>query len=201
MSDLVCGVRRQGKSTWALYRAIETGRSVAIYDPYAQFRGQQFRETSDLDNFREFLDCGDSDFIVYRPLDSPYEEFEGFIREFESREATVLVDEVSELKRGGFLHPSLSRFQRNHNPDYQTIIQTTHSPVDVGKICRNLATDWFIFRLYRLDDLEWIAKEFSPELAGAVTKLDRHHLAHWSEDRHSFELILDPGTWYRDLGH
>lgn len=202
----VCGKREQGKSTLALAMAEELSPRAVIWDPRLQF--EVGVTTSDYREFRELLDEEKPRFIVYQPLSiDDDEEFPPIANEIFERgrysvpasQFTFLVDEAQDLAQSGESLRALSRLARKTKRDTVALIFTYHRPMDVRPIFRALPTDFYVFRQTLDDDLDWLRRNISPEVAERTRTLPDHHFIHAKVDQDQWRIIDTPEVWFVEM--
>jgi hypothetical protein len=198
MNVLIFGVRGDGKSTLAFYLAEKTGRAIAIYDVSHRFRAwpESIARTPE-----EFEDLSERlRLVVYQPQEDAFKEFGEFSEILWDRELTLILDEASELQEPQSRHDWLHKWIRMHPLETTDVIQTLHAPADAWARCRSLANDWYVFRMWRPNDLKAIAEHCGDETALEVTKLEKHFYIHFDVAERRMEKSGDPKVWFRKIG-
>ena len=199
---LVFGRRGQGKTTLALWLALQNPGGVAIYDINAQIRCFPRQTTHDLGIFANWVDASDFRCLVFRPSRDVWGEFEGFAEIlWRKRGFTLLVDEASQLQTSAGAHTWLDRFVRMAPRDDVAIIQTMHRPRDSATLCRSLATDWFVFFTTLGHDLTVIEEHCGEDHVATVQGLGEasHRVFHWDDAHGRAEVLNDPQRWFMRL--
>ncbi|HEV2498614.1 MAG TPA: hypothetical protein VGY31_03425 [Terriglobia bacterium] len=198
MNALVFGRRQQGKSTLAFVLAEEKEIPIAIFDINGQFCAWPEEVVSEVNDFAARLE--ESDLVIYRAEESPWEEFEAVADELWVRgEYVLLVDEASQVQSPGHAHPKLDRIVRMADAKNVHLIQTMHRPSDAAMICRSLATDWYIFRTNQETDLKVIAERCGPDVAAVAAELAPHEYVHWDDSAGIYWISKDPVSWFRNI--
>jgi hypothetical protein len=203
-SDLVFGRREYGKSTLAMHLALQSGRSVFVFDPACGFTAWPDSTASDPSSLSELLYADPeirSPIIIYQPEGNDLSaEFEA-MAELLKRKAdyALIVDEAHWVQNPQWATPALQEFVRKPNRYDCYLIQTTHAPSDTWAKARSLATDWYMFKLSRAADLDAVERECGPEVREQVRQLQGHTYLHYRIDKQSYELVDNPSSWYLDL--
>jgi hypothetical protein len=203
-SDLVFGRREYGKSTLAMHLALQSGRSVFVFDPACGFTAWPESTATDYAALSELLYADPEErprVIIYQPDSSDLSaEFET-MAELLKRKAdyALIVDEAHWVQNPQWATPALQEFVRKPNRYDCYLIQTTHAPSDTWAKARSLATDWYMFKLSRAADLDAVERECGPEVREQVRQLQGHTYLHYRIDKQSYELVDNPSSWYVNL--
>ena len=203
-SDLVFGRREYGKSTLAMYLALNSGRSVFVFDPACGFNAWPESTATDHQALIELL-YADPEMrprvIVYQPEGGDLNaDFEAMV-ELLKRKAdyALIVDEAHWMQNPQWATPGLQELVRKPNRYDCYLIQTTHAPSDTWAKARSLATDWYIFKLSRAADLDAVERECGTEVRELVKQLQGHTYLHYAIDKQDYELVDNPAAWYVNL--
>jgi hypothetical protein len=200
---LVFGISQSGKSTFALWLALEYGKQVVIWDANEVFLSVVKEPVSNLDDLQDALNA-EEPVIVYDAsgfADKPG-EFEAFAMLLEQYDGlTLLIDESGDIQRASGPNHGLDRLLRRAGRRGNDIIETTHRPTDIATLNRNLTTDVYLFFMWNKKGLKNISDEFGDNVAEAEADLPPDGYAFIQLDPHTgrFEVVDEPQEWYIDL--
>ena len=200
---LEIGVSQTGKSTHALYQALQTGKQAVIWDANEVFIDiveAPVYTPADL----EAALRDEEPVIVYDATGVDYEErfeaFKQFAAVLEGYDGhTLLVDEAGDVQRASSPNPGLDRLYRRAGRRGNDVIETTHRPSQIATLNRTLTTDVYLFAVTRGADVKILANEFSEEVAEAAAGLPDYVYIHWHARDGAWEKVDDPETWYIPL--
>jgi hypothetical protein len=199
--SLVFGVSQTGKSTFALYRALTTGKQVVIWDANEVFIDIVKSPVYTPNDLDDALRKGEP-VIVYDATgveDRP-EEFEKVAEVLEQYDGhTLLVDEAGDVQRATSPNSGLDRLYRRSGRRGNDIIETTHKATDIATLNRSLTTDVYLFAVSNRKAQKALADEFSEEAAAAAAELPDYVYVHYHPRTMQFEVIDDPDVWYVNL--
>lgn len=211
MRAVIIGVRQQGKSTFALHLAQQHADGVLIFDPNHQFR--RFPSATTTDELAEFVEQAEGkSVIVFVPgvitIKEDFEIFGSWVRENLRGNYALVLDEADELQGRMQMEPQLQWFIRRaptgrdgHNNVH--LFQTTHSPQDIYTRARNLVTDFYIFRMQGVAEVEAIRQQCGDEVAEISRNLPEFHIVHcWTDPGGLLknEVLTSPADWYIEIG-
>lgn len=198
---LEIGVSQTGKSTHALYQALQTGKQVVVWDANEVFidivKAPVYTPSDLEDALRK-----EEPVIVYDAtgVENRAEEFEGFAAVLENYDGhTLLVDEAGDVQRASSPNPGLDRLYRRAGRRGNDIIETTHRPSQIATLNRSLTTDVYLFAVTRGADVKILSQEFSEEVAEAAAGLPDYVYIHWHARTGVWERVDDPESWYINL--
>jgi adenylate kinase family enzyme len=218
MNDLIVGRRGLGKSTLAEFIASKRNTNKIVFDPNNQFRDAQYR-LYDIKKVKEVLERDESDeepyYISYIPINDPEMEFDRFASViWPYGDYALIIDESHRLQSPSYINENLDRIIRQaprrerDDPDPIDTLQTFHVPVDINRVSLSQADYMYVFRVTRAQDIEWMRKQFSDEIAEQVQKLrtpddednpGRDILRVPITRPHKYEIIDNPGLWYVNI--
>lgn len=226
MNILCAGTRKTGKSTLALYIALQWGGTVIIFDPRGSYRGVGIQCDSVTD-LMEHLDSQDyivdgvpQVLVVFVDAD-PEETFRElttalFPPRFEGWQGRValIVDEARTLQSHAYIAPELDRLVGQHPYDDVLIIQTAHEIKEFNTKNKSVMHEMYLF--YQIGQMNYGRIEefcgsdvadtvdgFRPKFKGDPVK---HHYVRFSFEEtlgangEQWEVCTDPATWYIELG-
>jgi hypothetical protein len=225
MNCLVCGTRKTGKSTLALFLASQWGGTVVIFDPRGSYRGVGI-QCPDIDSLMQHLE--DMDYIengipcplVYH-VDADAEKsfadlcarlfpprFEGW-----SGRIALIVDESRNLQSHQFISPTLDRLVGQAPIDDVLVIQTTHEIKEWNSKTKSVMDEVYLFYQVGPQNYSRIEELCGTDVADQVqdfaphSKDDPvlHHYVRYSfreffDEGRQWELCDDPRIWYIPLG-
>jgi hypothetical protein len=200
---LVLGISQSGKSTFALWLALETRKQVVIWDANEVFLGVVKEPVSNLDELQDAIEAKES-VVVYDASgtrDKP-EEFEAFAAVLEQYDGiTLLIDESGDVQRATAPNHGLDRLLRRAGRRSNDIIETTHRPQDIATLNRSLTTDVFLFFMWNKKGLRNVADEFGDEVAQAESELPPDGYSYIHLDPHTGQFVVDNASdrWYIPL--
>jgi|SRR5579863_2232990 len=201
MKALCIGVSQTGKSTFALYHALQTGKQVVIWDAnevFVDIVKEPVYTPSDLEEalrHEEPVIVYDATGVDDRPV--AFEQFAAVLESFDGH--TLLVDEAGDVQRASSPNPGLDRLYRRSGRRGNDIIETTHRPSQIATLNRSLTTDVYLFAVTRGADVKILSNEFSEEVAEAAAGLPDYVYIHWHARTGAWEKVDDPESWYIDL--
>lgn len=201
MKALCIGVSQTGKSTFALWLALQTGKQVVIWDANEVFIDivkSPVYSPSDLEEAlrqKEPVIVFDGTGAVDRPLE--FESVAGVLESFDGH--CLLVDEAGDVQRASNPNAGLDRLYRRAGRRNNDIIETTHRPSQVATLNRALTTDVYLFGITRGADVKIVGQEFSEDAAVAASQLPDYVYIHWAARTGEWEKVDDPELWYIDL--
>jgi hypothetical protein len=201
IKELDIGVSQTGKSTHALYMALQTGKQVVIWDAnevFVDIVKEPVYTPADLEDALH----AQEPVIVYDAtgVDERYEAFTAFAATLERYDGhTLLVDEAGDVQRASSPNPGLDRLYRRAGRRGNDILETTHRPSQIATLNRSLTTDVYLFAVTRGADVKILANEFSEEVAEAAAQLPDYVYIHWHARTGRWEKVDDPASWYVPL--
>src|SRR5579863_4275895 len=201
MKALCIGVSQTGKSTFALYHALQTGKQVVIWDAnevFVDIVKEPVYTPSDLEEalrHEEPVIVYDATGVDDRPV--AFEQFAAVLESFDGH--TLLVDEAGDVQRASSPNPGLDRLYRRSGRRGNDIIETTHRPSQIATLNRSLTTDVYLFAVTRGADVKILANEFSEEVAEAAAGLPDYVYIHWHARTGAWEKVDAPEEWYVPL--
>ena len=199
--SLCIGVSQTGKSTFALWLALETGKQVVIWDANEVFVDIVKSPVYTPEDLYDAMRKGES-VIVYDAtgITERHEEFIRFASVLESFDGhTLLVDEAGDVQRATDPNAGLDRLYRRAGRRGNDLIETTHKATDIGTLNRSLTTDTYLFAMPNRKSRKIIADEFSEEAAEEAARLPDYAYIHFHNRTGDFLLVNDPDIWYIDL--
>lgn len=203
MKALCIGVSQTGKSTFALYLALSTGKQVVIWDANEVFIDIVKEPVYTPGDLQEALRAGEP-VIVYDAtgIEDRHEEFIAFAQVLESFDGhTLLVDEAGDVQRSTNPNSGLDRLYRRSGRRGNDIIETTHKATDIATLNRTLTTDTYLFAMPNGKSRKILEDEFSPEAAEEAARLPDYVYVHFRNRTGDFDVVDDPDLWYIDLRH
>jgi hypothetical protein len=201
MKELDIGVSQTGKSTHALYNALQTGKQLVIWDANEVFIDIVKAPVYTPADLEDALHA-EEPVIVYDAtgVEDRYEAFTQFASVLEGYDGhTLLVDEAGDVQRASSPNPGLDRLYRRAGRRGNDIIETTHRPSQIATLNRSLTTDVYLFAVTRGADVKILANEFSEEVAEAAAGLPDYVYIHWHARTGAWEKVDQPDVWYIDL--
>lgn len=226
MNCLVCGTRKTGKSTLALFLALQWGGTVVVFDPRGSYRGVGI-QCPDLDSLmrhledQDYMDANNNPLpLVYHVDANPEESFSElcaalFPVRFEgwSGRLALVVDESRNLQSHQFISPALDRLVGQAPIDDVLVIQTTHEIKEWNSKTKSVMDEVYLF--YQIGPQNYVRIE---ELCGSdvAEQVEQfaphskddpvlHHYVRYSfkeffDDGRQWELCDDPRPWFIPLG-
>jgi len=198
---LAIGVSQTGKSTFALYKALQSGKQTVIWDANEVFIDIVKSPVYTPDDLYAALRSGEP-VIVYDAtgIKDRHEEFERFAAVMECFDNhSLLVDEAGDVQRATDPNSGLDRLYRRSGRRGNDIIETTHKATDIATLNRTLTTDTYLFAMPNKKSRKIIADEFSEEAANEAALLPDYVYVHFHNRVGTFEVVDDPDEWYIDL--
>jgi hypothetical protein len=198
---LCIGVSQTGKSTFALYLALSTGKQVVIWDANEVFVDIVKSPVYTPEDLTHALRDGEP-VIVYDAtgVEDRHAEFVSFASILESYDHhTLLVDEAGDVQRATDPNSGLDRLYRRSGRRGNDIIETTHKATDIGTLNRSLTTDTYLFAMPNKKSRKIIADEFSEEAADQAAILPDYVYVHFHNRTGEFSVVDDPDVWYIPL--
>jgi hypothetical protein len=201
LKAICIGVSQTGKSTYALWLALGTGRQVVIWDANEVFVGIVKMPVYTPDDLEKALRDGEP-VIVYDAtgIEDRHEEFirvAAVLERFDGH--TLLVDEAGDVQRANDPNSGLDRLYRRSGRRGNDLIETTHRPSDLGMLNRTLTLDTYLFAMPNKKSRKILADEFSEEAAIETAKLPDYVFVHYHNRTGEYEIVDDPDSWYIDL--
>lgn len=201
MKSLCIGVSQTGKSTFALWLALQTGKQVVIWDANEVFIDIVDEPVYTTEDLSQALRDKEP-VVVYDAtgIEDRHEEFirfAGVMEQFNGH--TLLVDEAGDVQRANDPNSGLDRLYRRSGRRGNDIIETTHKASDIATLNRTLTTDTYIFAMPNRKARKVLADEFSEEAADAAATLPDYVYVHFHNRTGEFVVVNDPDVWYIDL--
>jgi len=209
MNVLVCGRMKQGKTTLAVWLALQFSPGVVIWDPRHMIAGLNYVHNPD--ELQQAIDeeVWERGPIIFRPDGLHVEEdFDGMCSILFSpperyAQWALIIDEASQLQKPQSINPQLDRAVRQH-PRTVLVIQTTHSLQDWHRSSKDLMSQLYIFR-QQGRSLEAVVDycDGDEEFREVVRTLPDHWLVRYDfeaqQGQAQWEVWDDPSMWYVDL--
>lgn len=223
---LVCGTRKTGKSTLALYLAMQWRGTVVIFDPRGSYRGVGL-QCPDVATLMQHLEDGDYFAkdgtvipLVYHVDDDPEKSFSQlcsalFPPRFEgfSGRIALIVDESRTVQSHNSISPALDRLVGQHPIDDVLVIQTTHEIKEWNSKSKSVMDEVYLFFQIGPQNYDRIADLCGDDVADQVSQFAPHakddpvlhHYVHYSfreffDGGKQWELCSDPEIWFIPLG-
>jgi hypothetical protein len=201
VKELDIGVSQTGKSTHALYNALQTRKQLVVWDANEVFIDIVKAPVYTPADLEDALHA-EEPVVVYDAtgVEDRYDAFTQFAAVLEGYDGhTLLVDEAGDVQRASSPNPGLDRLYRRAGRRGNDIIETTHRPSQIATLNRSLTTDVYLFAVTRGADVKILANEFSEEVAEAAAGLPDYVYIHWHARDGAWEKVDDPEAWYIDL--
>jgi uncharacterized protein YheU (UPF0270 family) len=199
--SLYIGVSQTGKSTFALYQSLQTGKQVIVWDANEVFVDIVKSPVYTPDDLEQAIRDGEP-VIVYdaTSIADRHAEFIRFAHVVERFDGhTLLVDEAGDVQRATDPNSGLDRLYRRSGRRGNDIGETTHKASDIATLNRTLTTDTYLFAMPNKKARKVLADEFSEEAAEAAANLPDYVYIHFHNRTSQFEIVDDPESWYIDL--
>lgn len=198
---LSIGVSQTGKSTFTLWKALQTRKQVIIWDANEVFIDIVKNPVYTPDDLFKAISDGEP-VIVYDAtavLDH-HAEFLRFAPVLECFDGhTLLVDEAGDIQRANSPNRGLDRLYRRAGRRHNDLFETLHRATDIATLNRTLTTDTYLFANPNNKSRKIIAEEFSEEAANESAILPDYVYVHFHNRTGKFEVVDDPKEWYIDL--
>src|SRR5208282_2722928 len=194
IKELDIGVSQTGKSTHALYQALQTGKQLVVWDANEVFIDIVKSPVYSPSDLEEALRA-EEPVIVYDAtgVEDRSEAFIQFAATLEAYDGhTLLVDEAGDVQRASSPNPGLDRLYRRAGRRGNDILETTHRPSQIATLNRSLTTDVYLFAVTRGADVKILANEFSEEVAEAAAGLPDYVYIHWHARTGAWEKVDNP---------
>lgn len=201
MKALCIGVSQTGKSTFALYLALQQGKQTVIWDANEVFIDIVKSPVYSPSDLEDALRNGEP-VIVYDAtgIEDRHGEFIRVAAVLENYNGhCLLVDEAGDVQRATSPNLGLDRLYRRSGRRGNDIIETTHRASDIAVLNRTLTTETMIFGISRGKDVKILEDEFSEDAAQAAAKLPDYVYIHYHNRTGEWEKVDDPTEWYIDL--
>jgi hypothetical protein len=199
--SLALGVSQTGKSTFALHKALESGKQTVIWDANEVFIDIVKSPVYTPDDLYAALRSGEP-VIVYdaTSITDRHAEFELFAAVMECFDRhSLLVDEAGDVQRPNDPNSGLDRLYRRSGRRDNDLIETTHKATDIATLNRTLTENTYLFAMPNRKSRKILADEFSEEAAEESARLPDYVYIHFHNRTGEFEKVDDPEEWYIDL--
>lgn len=210
MNSVICGRRKEGKSTLAYALAKKLyGEGVIIFDPRAIFSGIRIASAEELEDALQVRAWKQGP-LCYTPdtvnIEDSFEELCSvlFPPHFSRTQFALVIDEAGQLQGPQYSHPALYRAVAMHPLGQIAIIQTAHRLTDFHGQSKALMDELYVFQTTHPGDLRMLL-DFTgePELSEKVKSLPPHHCLHYSYQRNEgfrqSRIINSPASWYSPI--
>jgi hypothetical protein len=214
MNGICVGQRAEGKTTLAIFLALQHSRLVFIFDPRGMAKAKRVYTSSQLleaakaaaDDIKQRRIQGQ--IIAFVPqtgdIESEFHEFSEalFPPGFPRHNFSCIVDEAGQLQKSNSVHPDLDRIVRQA-PRNVLLLQTTHSLQDFYRASKDLMDDLYVFKMKGRSltaAVEYM--DGGDEMKQAITNLPPHHFLYYMFARHcgpEFVICDDPSLWYVEI--
>jgi hypothetical protein len=199
--SLAIGVSQTGKSTFALWKALQSRKQTVIWDANEVFISIVRSPVYTPDDLFDAIKKGEP-VIVYDAvgITDRHEEFERFAAVLECFDNhSLLVDEAGDVQRANDPNNGLDRLYRRSGRRNNDIIETTHKATDIATLNRTLTTDTYLFAMPNRKSRKIISDEFSEEAAELSARLPDYVYIHFHNRTGKFQVVNDPTKWYINL--
>lgn len=214
MTALFIGERGEGKTTLALFLAMQATRVVLVFEPKpddtTEGMGVYVYSPAELvEELHRVSETGEQQVIFFVPPDDVSEGFSLFCDVLKSDDPrirysyggmTIIIDEGWMLMSSNSSHKDLERMLRLAPRAGEHVINVfvlAHRPRDINPRTHSLNEHLYVFRVSEQKDLEVLEENWTARIPETVSQFGdgSHHLVHYDKNRKVVEVWDQPEVW------